>query len=251
MRRVGPGLTCAQSSGGNTDGYWSILANSDADSSTCANTPLMWPDAKSTTVTTYAPIFPNGVFPSLTYASSHPTLPLNAVTGSGQAIVLATSPILTTPNIGSATGISLALSGTIGTYGNVPTVANGIPSINGKKDSTNNGADITATTAYSVPASGAGMYRVGCYVVETTADPVSATLPACVIWWTDNETNVPNDTGISTSATANTVGAASHGQAVLNVRAGSNIQYSTVGYASHTAGAMKYSIHVTVEYLGN
>src|SRR5205823_12199857 len=81
------------------------------------------------------------------------------------------------------------LSAKMGTYNNISTVSNGIPSEVATIDSTGLTANVGATTLYAVPASGAGMYRVSAYVVETTAGSVSSTLPNVQIVYTDSDSN--------------------------------------------------------------
>lgn len=178
---------------------------------------------------------------------------------SGGVTAIRSTVSLTTPNINAATGTSLALSGKMGTYNNIATVSNGMPSEYATIDSTGLTANVGATTLYAVPASGVGMYRVNAYVVETTAGSITSTLPNVQIVYTDFDTNgaITIDTtpvlgvagiGQTGALTANTVGTASSGVIVIYVKASTTIQYQTVNYASNIAG-MAYSLRIKLEAL--
>lgn len=144
-------------------------------------------------------------------------------------------------------------------YNNIATVSNGIPSELATIDLTAQTANIGASTLYAVPASGVGMYRISSYVVETTAGSVSSTLPNVQVVYTDNDTagSITMDAtpilgiagiGQTGALTANTIGTASAGVIVINVKASTTIQYQTVNYASSLAG-MAYAIHIKIEAL--
>src|SRR6185437_13107978 len=105
-------------------------------------------------------------------------------------------------------------------------------------------------------ANGAGTYRVTCNIVVTTAATTSSTLPLCAVTWTDPDANAagtPN--GFTNTNTANVVGAgpsqptAGGGEAILNAKAGTNINYLTSGYVSSGVTAMQYAVHFKLEYL--
>lgn len=159
----------------------------------------------------------------------------------------------------SLTSTTAAFVGKISTYNNIATVSNGVPSEVGKDDLTAQTANKGATTLYAVPASGAGMYRVSCLIVLTTAASVSSTLPNGQVLYTDNETGgaITLDvtpilgvagTGQTGALTANTVGTTVSGVVVINAKASTNIQYQTVNYASSLAG-MAYALHIKLEAL--
>lgn len=144
--------------------------------------------------------------------------------------------------------------------GGAATVANGTPAIVAKADQTAQQANIGSTTLYAVPASGAGMYRVSCYLVVTQAATNTSTLPSCQISFTDNDTSVAGlgPYTITGTNTGNSLGASNSipalpaaESAVLNAKASTNITYDTTGYASNGATPMQYAIHVKLEYLGN
>jgi hypothetical protein len=136
-------------------------------------------------------------------------------------------------------------------YGGTPLVANGVGSIVSTVNLVNQNANVSSATLYAVPASGAGTYRVSCYAVETTADGASSTLPNIGIGWTDSDSSVSLLASTVTSTnTANAPGAFAQGIQTVYAKASTNITYQTSGYASGTAGAMKYAVHIKLEYLG-
>ncbi|MDN7700018.1 hypothetical protein QZM15_16225 [Burkholderia sp. AU44665] len=136
-------------------------------------------------------------------------------------------------------------------YGGFPLVGMGIPAEVAQQNIASLNANVASTTLYAVPANGAGMYRVSCYAVETTADAASSTLPNIGIGWTDKDSSVALLAGTVTSTnTANAPGAFAQGQQVIYAKASTNITYQTSNYASGTAGAMKYAVHIALEYLG-
>jgi hypothetical protein len=150
-------------------------------------------------------------------------------------------------------------AGKFSTYNNITTVKNGVASEVASVDSTGLTANVGATTAYAVPASGAGLYRISVSVELTTAASVSSTLPNLQIKFTsaDSSTVITIDAtpvlgaagiGQTGALTGNTVGLTSVGVIVVNAKASTNIQYQTVNYASSLAG-MAYAIHIIIEAL--
>jgi hypothetical protein len=127
-----------------------------------------------------------------------------------------------------------------------------------KADASAQAANLSATTIYSVPAGGAGMYRLSCYIVITQAATTSATLPGCSAYWTDNDTGTTANTSgvaLSSSTSANSVGNNSSQvnpaeSIIIAAKAGTNIQIATSGYASTGATPMQFGIHVKLEFLG-
>lgn len=116
-------------------------------------------------------------------------------------------------------------------------------------------ANIGFTTLYAIPSSGVGMYRVSCFTVITTAAGTSSTLPTCQVNWTDADSSVGSNWVVATNSSANTVGtngltSVADGSITFNAKAGTNIQYTTVGYASNPASTMQYAVHLRLEYLG-
>lgn len=150
-------------------------------------------------------------------------------------------------------------AGRIVKYNNILTVSNGVSSELATIDLTAQTANKAASTLYAVPSSGAGMYRVSAYIVETTAASVSSTLPNLQIVYTDNDSNtsitldatpVLGVAGIGQSGalTSNTIGTVVSGVISINVKASTTIQYQTVNYAS-TAAGMAYALHIKLEVM--
>lgn len=143
------------------------------------------------------------------------------------------------------------ISGALSSYNGDALVANGFGAIVAQANLANQSANIGSATLYAVPAAEGGMYRVSCYAVETTADGASSTLPSIGIGWTDSDSSTPLlASSVSSTNAANAVGAFGHGVQIMYAKGGTNITYQTSSYASGTAGAMKYSVHVKLERLG-
>lgn len=139
----------------------------------------------------------------------------------------------------------------LASYNAVPTVGNGVPAEYAQINLTGQGANVGSAVLYTVTANAGGMYRVSAYAVVTTADAASSTLPSIGIGWTDADSSVAVLAGtVTPTNTANAPGAFAGGSQIINVKAESNITYQTTGYASGTAGAMKYAVHIKLEYLG-
>ncbi len=126
-------------------------------------------------------------------------------------------------------------------------------------DTTGLTANVGASTLYAVPASGAGLYRVSAYVVETTAGSLSSVLPNVQIIYTDldssasvtlDATPILGIAGIGQTGalSANAIGTVASGVIPINVKASTTIQYQTVNYASNLAG-MVYALHLRIEAL--
>jgi hypothetical protein len=161
----------------------------------------------------------------------------------------------TTPAAGKFTTLqatqSATLDGGIGSYNGVATLGNGVPAIYAEANRAAQAADVAATTLYAIPVGRPGMYRVSCYAVVTQAATTSSTLPNIGVLWTDNDSNTPlSAANVTSTNTANAVGAFAQGQQIIYAKAGTNIQYQTSNYASSGATPMQFAMHVTLEYLG-
>lgn len=133
-----------------------------------------------------------------------------------------------------------------------------------KVDTTGLAANVGSTVLYTVPANQGGMYLISGYDVVTQQATTTSTLPNIQIVWTDNDTNVASAAVNLTPSSAggpanpavgfnslNNVGAAGVGNIItVSAKAGSNINYQTVNYASTGATAMQYALHIKVQYLG-
>lgn len=148
--------------------------------------------------------------------------------------------------------------GTITKYNNIPTVSNGIPYEVATVDLTAQSAAIGTTTLYTVPASGAGQYRLSWNAKITTAAGVSSTLGGLTITYTDPDgiavpatvvgADISGGTIASTATTNNTATGLWGIPLLLNCKASTNITYS-MGYASNAANAMQYNLHIKLEAL--
>lgn len=146
----------------------------------------------------------------------------------------------------------IQVAGGITSYLNNATVGAGIgPELALVNSATTLNANQGSATFFAVPANLGGVYRAVVYAVVTTADGASSTLPSVGIGWTDNDTNTPLvATSVSSTNTANAVGAFGQGIQVFNAKGGTNITWQTSSYASGTAGVMKYAVRIRLEYLG-
>jgi hypothetical protein len=144
---------------------------------------------------------------------------------------------------------TLAIPGTITSYKGVSTIGNGAAVEYAGADATAQAANIGTTTLYAVPAGEAGLYRASCYVVLTQAATTSSTMPSCSIGWTDANANVAEINSVTSTGTNNTAGQYGTGSVIVNAAAGTNITYSTNGYATSGATAMQYAIHIKLEAL--
>lgn len=116
---------------------------------------------------------------------------------------------------------------------------------------TTQAGNLGPTTFYAVPSIGAGIYRFHCYIVETQAATSSSTTPLCNAVFTDLDTSVAETISTGSGSGANTVGTLNNAfPTYLNVKASTNIQYSTSSYASSGATPMQYALHIRLEYLG-
>jgi hypothetical protein len=114
-------------------------------------------------------------------------------------------------------------------------------------DLTAQDANISSTALYAVTST--GRFRVGGYIVLTTADLVSSALPSIVIGWTDADNSVTQTLALTLVNTGNTTTTYATGSEVISALTGNNITYSTTGYLSNTPSAMKYALHLTIESL--
>jgi hypothetical protein len=169
----------------------------------------------------------------------------DGTTGSGGAVVLATSPTITTPTVSG----NLNLTGKLAQYNGVNTAANGTSIIYGAVDSTNLSANVSATTIYAVPSGGTGFYRIDGTVIVTTPATTSSTMPGVTMTWTDGDNNTAQSFTFIVSNSTNTLTTFAQATMRFWVKGGTNIQYSTTGYASSGATAMKYALHLRLELL--
>lgn len=189
---------------------------------------------------------PEGLQQQLNQLIAQVRAAVNAIAGAGPSGAVGGDLSGTLPNPTVA-----KVSGTLSSYNGIALIGNGVPAEYAQINLANQNANITSTTLYAVPAGGAGLYRVSCYAVVTTADGASSTLPNIGIGWTDNDSNVAVVAStVTPTNTANAAGAFGPGSQIISAKAGTNITYQTSNYASGTAGAMKYAMRIRLEYLG-
>jgi hypothetical protein len=118
------------------------------------------------------------------------------------------------------------------------------------------GANIGTTTLLTVPSSSTTAYRLHVYAAETRAATVSSTMVSVVVGWTDPDSNtaVTFTTGPGTPG-GNVINNPGQTDAfltfVLQCKAGTNITYQTINYATSGATSMQYALTVTVEPVPN
>lgn len=176
---------------------------------------------------------------------------------------------MTAPNItASVAGVinnPLSLGNKITNYNGIAGVGQGLPYQVATIDLTTQGAAISLTTLYAVPASGAGIYRVSYVATVTRAATTSSTLGGTngfEIRYTDNDssatTTSPTPGALSAgvqstpgvqSNQGNVAGAQISGVIVAWVKASTTIQYA-IDYTSSGATTMQYNLHVRAEFLG-
>jgi len=134
------------------------------------------------------------------------------------------------------------------TGGNVSASTLTAPVLSPELALTGQGADVPTTVLVaSIPTT--ARYRVTAYVVVTTVDAVSSTLPAVIISWTDGD-NVQAETDfLIASNTGNTLTTSGSGTLLINADALNSIAVSTLGYASNTPSEMKFSLYCDIELL--
>jgi len=108
-------------------------------------------------------------------------------------------------------------------------------------------ANIAATNLVASPTS--GVYRVSAYVIVTTPDGASSTLPSVVITWTDQNSGVAQTLTLTPTNSGNTTTTYQEATSLLSVSNAAPLQYATTGYASGTPATMQYALHIRVEKL--
>jgi hypothetical protein len=120
---------------------------------------------------------------------------------------------------------------------------------------TGQSANIGATTLVTIGAN--GFYRISCYTVLTQVATTSATMPACLLLYTDADSGVAETQTVTIATSGNTLGLLSQQAASVGgdaysgygfyAKSGSNIQYQIINYASNGATSMQYALHIRLE----
>lgn len=92
-------------------------------------------------------------------------------------------------------------------------------------------------------------YRVAVYIIETTIDGVSSTLPSVTIGWTDPDNSTAQTFALTASQATDALTNFKQATMLINAKAGVAITYSTGSYASNTANKMQYALKITLEML--
>lgn len=125
----------------------------------------------------------------------------------------------------------------------VPSSAVSFPSANATAQT----ANIAATTLLAVTVT--GRYRISGYVIVTTPDGASSTLPSIVITWTDADSSVAQSFTLTPTNAGNTTTSLQQALMIVSAVTATNIQYATTGYVSGTPATMQYALHLTIEAL--
>lgn len=116
------------------------------------------------------------------------------------------------------------------------------------------GAAIGSTLLYAVPAGQGGLYTIKFYLKVTRAATTSSTLGAITITFTDAGDSIAQSvvlqgatqTGAaSTSVATNTTVAVLQGQAIINAKAGTNINFA-IAYVNSGATTMQYEARIII-----
>jgi len=114
-------------------------------------------------------------------------------------------------------------------------------------DATAQTANISTTDLITTPV--AGRYRISAYIIVTTVDGASSTLPSIVLTWNDADNGQGQTLTLTPTTTGNLLTTFESGDAFVSVGASAPLAFSTTGYASGTPATMQYAIHITVEKL--
>lgn len=132
---------------------------------------------------------------------------------------------------------------------NKPVASNteALPAIVNKTDLS---SDLSPKDIYTIPPGGAGLYRLSCYVVLTTAATNSSSLPKCGFNYVDADTREAKAVTVTSGSPGNRSGTANYGEEPVSVAARTAVQVYTRGYLSDGSRAMLYAIHSAVESVG-
>lgn len=135
----------------------------------------------------------------------------------------------------------------------IPEVSSSDSIIVASSNLTAQAANISATTLYSVGSSGAGIYRVSLYMIESQAATTSSNLPDSRIIYTDRDSLVVLTVPLTSGNTGNTTSIFSQGILEINAKASTNIQFDVgqvSAYASVGGTPMQFAFRARLEFLG-
>lgn len=137
---------------------------------------------------------------------------------------------------------NLTIVGKLSSYNGLSTQGNGTPVEVINLPLTGQTAAIASTTLYAVPSAGAGLYRIGAYVVTSTAG--TAGTIGVSFGWNDG---VQAQSSAALNVNANTLGSVNSATILVRANNSTNITY-TVTFTGVT-GTPQYTLYLTVETL--
>lgn len=115
------------------------------------------------------------------------------------------------------------------------------------------GVDLTAQTADVGPNTLVntpnGYYRISAYLVVTTVDGASSTLPKLTITWNDLNNGQTQSFDLTPTNTGNLLTTLEQSDMIVSAASSASIDYATSGYASGTPATMQFAIHIRVEQM--
>lgn len=115
------------------------------------------------------------------------------------------------------------------------------------------GVDLTAQTADVGPNTLVntpnGYYRISAYLVVTTVDGASSTLPKLTITWNDLDNGQAQSFDLTPTNAGNLLTTLEQSDMIVSAASSASIDYATSGYASGTPATMQFAIHIRVEQL--
>lgn len=114
-------------------------------------------------------------------------------------------------------------------------------------DATAQTADIGTTDLDPAPIT--GRYRVSAYIIVTTVDGASSTLPSIALTWNDADNGQGQTFALTPTDTHNDLLHPQFNDAFISAGSSAPIAFSTSGYASGTPATMQFAIHITLEAL--
>ncbi len=108
-------------------------------------------------------------------------------------------------------------------------------------------ANVGSTVLFAVTAS--GFFRITSQIIRTQIATTSSTLPSLTITWTDGNNSAAGSVAAFATNATNTLVAVALIQTIVYAKAGTNINYTTAGYASSGVTPMQYSINLKCEQM--
>jgi hypothetical protein len=113
-------------------------------------------------------------------------------------------------------------------------------------DLTGQTADVSTTTLVAAPS---GFYRISAYIVVTTVDGASSTLPSVIVTWNDKTNGQSQSFTLTPTNTGNHLTTLEQSDMIVSAGSSADLQFSTSGYTSGTPATMQFALHIRVESL--